>query len=214
MHDPMTQAFEIRQFWRRKDRWGFRPAFITVWHVDPERDGSDDSCDWFGRKLTAKEKAEAEHLIDNDYDNLRNFFSTFIPQPCPKHGTSHDDCDINDSSCKWGEFMENASRDEMKLRVKCIFACYKRSFRWRWHPRWHFWHWKLQVHPLQNFKRWAFSRCEKCGKGFAWGYAPVSGSWHGTGPLWFRSEKYVRHADCDRPTDSCLAPAVGREHGG
>ena len=71
MHDPMTQAFEIRQFWRRKNKWGYRPSFITIWHVDPERGGSDDSCDWFGRRMTKREHEWAKSLIENEYDNLR-----------------------------------------------------------------------------------------------------------------------------------------------
>lgn len=46
MHDPMTVAFEIKNpFARGPDK----PALVTVWHVDPERDGSDDSCGWFMR---------------------------------------------------------------------------------------------------------------------------------------------------------------------
>lgn len=40
MHDPMTVAHEF-----------FRGIFrITIWHVDPETDGSDNSCDWFGTR--------------------------------------------------------------------------------------------------------------------------------------------------------------------
>lgn len=38
---------------------------------------------------------------------------------------------------------------------------------WFQYPRWHVWHWKLQVHPLEHFKRWAFSRCCKCGGRFS-----------------------------------------------
>lgn len=34
MHDPMTVAFEIR--------W----LGVTIWHVDPETDGTDNSCRW------------------------------------------------------------------------------------------------------------------------------------------------------------------------
>lgn len=60
MHDPMTQAFSIRYPWFRRVSWGtgrYHDEFITVWHVDPERDGSDDSCDWSGhRGLTAIER--------------------------------------------------------------------------------------------------------------------------------------------------------------
>lgn len=54
MHDPMTVAFEIKRPWRSEPpskAWpkGYRKSFITIWHEDPERDGSDDSCAWFKR---------------------------------------------------------------------------------------------------------------------------------------------------------------------
>lgn len=45
MHDPCTVAHEVRIPWL--DR---KIPILTIWHVDPERDGSDDSCDWFGGK--------------------------------------------------------------------------------------------------------------------------------------------------------------------
>lgn len=55
MHDPMTVAFDIAipKFWRKK-KFGIRGRIelVTIWHVDPEKDGSDDSCDWAGRKKT------------------------------------------------------------------------------------------------------------------------------------------------------------------
>ena len=106
---------------------------------------------------------------------------------------------------------------------------------WWQHPRWHLLHWvrkrdwskavdlvngapfkyrglpvpqwgiRIQVHPVQHFKRWAFSKCSKCGKGFRWGYAPCGNSWSGTGPRWFRREKDVFHSDCDRPESECVA---------
>ena len=197
MHDPMTQAFEIRQFWRRKNKWGYRPSFITIWHVDPERGGSDDSCDWFGRRMTDREHEWAKSLIENEYDNLRTYFSQWIKL---EHGTDKRVCDDPDD-CYCGEHVETCTREEMVTRVLQIGSCYKRSFRrFRWHPRWHFWHWKIQIHPLQIFKRWAFSRCCKCGGRFTWGYSPVSGSWYGTGPRWFRSEKNVMHSDCSGTT--------------
>lgn len=53
MHDPMTVAFDIAfpKFWRKKKRGGWRPRLhlVTVWHVDPETDGTDDSCKWTDR---------------------------------------------------------------------------------------------------------------------------------------------------------------------
>jgi len=54
-----------------------------------------------------------------------------------------------------------------------VYRCYQRYHRpWWRHPRWHVHHWRLQVHPWQKFKRWAFERCADCGKGFTWGYSP------------------------------------------
>lgn len=121
MHDPLTVAWEIKRPWpERGPGFGghrYYPAIVTVWHLDPEKDGTDDSCDWFGRK--------------------------------------------------------------------------RKGF--RIHPRWHFWHYRIQIIPLQNFKRWAFSRCEECGGRFKWGEAVYSAGWDSTGPLWFRSEKGVHH---------------------
>lgn len=47
MHDPMTVAFEIKlPFRSEKNKY---KSLITIWHVDPEKDGSDDSCGWFIR---------------------------------------------------------------------------------------------------------------------------------------------------------------------
>ncbi len=53
MHDPMTVAHEIKSPWKDAPSkfWpeGYRQTLVTIWHVDPERDGSDDSCGWFMR---------------------------------------------------------------------------------------------------------------------------------------------------------------------
>ena len=52
MHDPMTQAFQIKSpvpWGRRYDGRRNYPALITIWHNDPETDGTDDSCGWFCR---------------------------------------------------------------------------------------------------------------------------------------------------------------------
>lgn len=76
--------------------------------------------------------------------------------------------------------------------------------KWWQHPRWHFWHWQIQIHPLVQFKRWAFSRCCKCHKRFTYGYSPVTNNWNSKGPMWFKSEPDVYHSDCNRPQDSCL----------
>lgn len=48
MHDPMTVVFEIKSPFKNKT--GIRNALITIWHVDPCKDGTDDSCGWFMRE--------------------------------------------------------------------------------------------------------------------------------------------------------------------
>lgn len=174
MHDPDTVAFEIHLPWYHNFRFSksqkpmkIWASFITVWHHDPEKDGSDDSCDWFGHKLSKREIRLVDSLIDNEYNNLRSFF--------PDCGTDY---------------------HEMKRRITCVFASYKREFKWRWHPRWHFWHWRIQIHPTQQLKRWLFTRCSGCGLRFKWGASVISTSWYGTGPRWFRSERNVYHDKC------------------
>lgn len=53
MHDPMTVAHEIKWpiSFRKNSITGekYYNPFITIWHVDPEKDGTDDSCGWFMR---------------------------------------------------------------------------------------------------------------------------------------------------------------------
>jgi len=67
MHDPMTVAFDIAipKFWRKK-KFGIRGRIelLTIWHVDPEKDGSDDSCDWFGSRRT-REHGWYPHMLDS-----------------------------------------------------------------------------------------------------------------------------------------------------
>jgi len=83
-------------------------------------------------------------------------------------------------------------------RTFCFIARnYLRMTRpWYKHPRFHVWHYNINVVPILNFKRWAFSRCAGCGKGFKWGYAPTSHQWSSGGPRWFRSEDHVYHSSC------------------
>ena len=157
MHSPKAVAHEIKLFGH---------YFITIWHVDPETDGTDDSCGWAWPKLNTAEAAYADRLIDCEYDNVRSWFPG-----------------VDDL--------------EAKSHIRRTFRFHKSVTRkWWQHPRWHVWHWWLQVHPLQDFKRWAFSRCAGCGKGFARGRAVVSASWGSSGPMWFKGEHDVWHNEC------------------
>jgi hypothetical protein len=105
-----------------------------------------------------------------------------------------------------------AADDDGQKAMGELFVAVARIMRgarrpWWKHPRFHVHHWRLQLFPLQNFKRWAFTRCAKCGKGFKWGHTGV-GSWDGDGPTWFKSEQ-LEHFDCDRPAETGgPAPAV------
>lgn len=173
MHDPCTVAFSIRFPWQKK-----YASAITIWHKDPENINQpdvrrrDDACGWSWPNLNAKEVEYANRLIDNDLDNLRGFFG------------------------KWDE-KNNFELDKMKADLKQCFRLFKGLHRpWWKHPRWHFWHWEIQIHVVAQFKRWAFSRCVSCGKGFTWGYSPTGFNWDSGGPRWFRSETDVYHSEC------------------
>lgn len=164
MHDPLTVAFTIRYPWRNpryrnspsKFLRTYHDPIITIWHKDPERGGDDDSCDWFHSHLGQAEKAIVSRLLDNPDDNLRGYFE------------SGDDYHV-----RWlvGRIVQNTSRT---IRPR---------HRWQ-HPRWHVWHWRLQVHPWQRLYRRLFERCATCGKSFAWNESPVAVAWEGKGPLY------------------------------
>ena len=126
MFDPDTVAFEF--------------LGITIWHHDPCKDGTDDSCGWSKPKLSTKEKKLADELIDNDFDNLRLFFGTQQIRV------------VGDKS-----FFEDVSRDDMKRSIRCIAKNFKRLNRKCWqHPRWHFWHWRIQIR--WRFLKFSFGR--------------------------------------------------------
>jgi hypothetical protein len=65
MHDPHTQAFEIKNPFAGSDERGYRPVLIRIWHKDPENDGTDDSCGWFIR---------SRHLDPALMENIRKNF--------------------------------------------------------------------------------------------------------------------------------------------
>lgn len=72
--------------------------------------------------------------------------------------------------------------------------------RWWQHPRWHFWHWRVQVPALQTLRRVLFDRCATCGQGWTWGAASrgqaISSGWDPPRPDWFKSQTGLHHMDC------------------
>lgn len=89
MHDPMTLAFEIKYPWARSrtplkngDVRVYREPIISVWHIDPERDGSDDSCGWSFPKLSKKQR---ERLKNRAWSEGQNpYFLRFASREPPR----------------------------------------------------------------------------------------------------------------------------------
>lgn len=261
MHDPMTVAFDIKYPWR--DGHGtYRAPFITIWHVDPEKDGSDDSCDWFGgRKLTDSQRAVRDKIASMfafEWHRGKPYerFGWFMPSAAvdgkwcdgePNYTTHaivlamfriaanehfghwskkannflrHNLFDILffaenscDSLCtkieqKHGLRSEDGDyKKQAKQMASIVYGWILRYDRpWYRHPRWHVWHWHIQLHPWQKFRRWLLTRCSVCGKGFKWGECPI-GSWDSPPRRWFesfRGERGLRHSSCD---DGSMVPA-------
>ena len=222
MYDPLTVAFEIRRPWpemRKLPGAGcYYPSIATVWHCDPETDGSDDSCGWSRAHLTDADRKLAQEIVDWD---LRWPYY-FAQQPSPgntvaivfslfqmfawrlerRRLTPHDLLRVFELAATEGDNVQRLfspdERPDDRLHTICLMLRHYRTMRRPWwrHPRWHLHHWKVQIHFMQALKRYLFSRCSKCGGRFPWGYAPMSG-WSGGGPRWFRSEEGVYHHDCD-----------------
>ena len=58
MHDPWTLAHKIKSPFKNKS--GYRNSLISIWHVDPETDGTDNSCGWFMRARHGDDKVLEE----------------------------------------------------------------------------------------------------------------------------------------------------------
>lgn len=266
-HKPWPKKYRDMEGWDKKHAWkdrmtdteklgrdsfwtdGYRETFISIWHLDPEKNGSDDSCGWSYVKLTRKQRnrlhnaawseartphflrcmnktwdgtmVEAESLqrgiyvlvcrvlrIQMSWDQISRLASesTHI-RDCIKAGSGF---------CFLPGYHSNNSKDNESDREQYFEGILCSAARllltelrpWWKHPKWHFWHWKFQCHPLASFKRWAFSRCCKCHKRFTWGYSPVTNNWDSKGPRWFRGETDVCHSDCNSPKSVCVCDAI------
>jgi hypothetical protein len=249
----MSGRLTPKQMKRLDGFWdeGYRETFITIWHVDPEKDGTDDSCGYSFPKLSREQKERLRNVAWHEAHNphflcceskqwtgtisdaeiLYRGMVTLVVRSLRLKYTWDEICQFTSENLhirdigKAGDVFcflpgyhsnllrgqtEHSEKESQRWRqehftgILCGIArsLLDRKRPWWKHPRWHFWHWKIQCHPLQDFKRWMFSRCTKCGGRFKWGEAPVSNSWHGTGPLWFRREKDV---ECGRCHPVCAA---------
>lgn len=232
MHDPMTVAFTIKRPWPQRrsvhvTRTGesvtmprYWPSWATIWHVDPESDGSDDSCGWSFPKAAPEDRAwparHAEHYWSQRFGNSTGGFH---------HASSLEIltsvwCEVRTQYTKKREGyiwlpLPRRDRDEilqlcissvdnlhdaiqhartgpagMEELLRLVIRLQRRLYRSWWrHPRWHIWHWRIQVQPLQSLKRFLFARCLVCGGRFGWNESACS-SWDGGERIW--------HCSCDQ----------------
>lgn len=189
-------------------RTGWRESFVMIWHRDPPAG----ECEWFRMKLSNEERKLLDHEIKFEIKYWFNYDGKFFT---PK--VSAEAIVIQAfQTIAWRlwrreikakylsqvlsltyNHMDNFADGFRKVERgdDIIRSCYfiaqtiKRMHRpWWKHPRWHFWHWNVVVCPVQKFKRWAFTRCIKCGRRFKWGETCISNQWESSGPRWFRSE--------------------------
>ena len=241
MHDPDTVAFEIRLPLLTRTRFGRNYlSLVTIWHHDPERDGSDNSCGWSYVKLTKEDRELAASL-----QSWEESFPFFFAQPQridnPEYPTAWS-IGPGDAAAVLVELFEQiawrlerrrltateaqyaarlghnqvdhfrhsltaSDREEQRRALLMIIRAYRTMRRpWWRHPRWHVHHWRLQIHPLQSFKRWAFTRCKVCGERFRWGETGL-GTWSSDGPRWFRSEDLTHMRCCGMAVYTATADA-------
>jgi hypothetical protein len=108
----------------------------------------------------------------------------------------------------WGIERDRAHR--IRGMASSAYGWLLRSTRpWYKHPRWHFWHWEIQVIPWQKLRKVLFDRCCTCGGRFGWGEHGTTGCWDLPKPKLFQSTPYIscpRCSPCGGPSEA-LPPA-------
>jgi len=229
----MTVAFELKYPWRKYGRRAkgkfmqeYRSTWMTVWHVDPEVGGDDDSCGWGYVRVSKEDRAWVEqevarkwrHWFSADYGAINIRGAGHIEIIYQAYATVRRRVDGTPqwrflSSRELLRVIQLASNPMDNIRslvnraehspsgladlLFCLIRIHRTLRRHWWqHPRWHVWHWRIVVEPVRDLKRWLFSRCAGCQGRFTWGYGPVSHQWGGDGPRWFRGEPGVFHTRC------------------
>lgn len=93
MHDPNTLAFSIKSPFSSRESSlvkgeKYYPDLVSIWHVDPEKDHTDDSCGWFprarhgGKEVLEKIEGQFDFDWDREFrsdDGNRYYRSYFMP---------------------------------------------------------------------------------------------------------------------------------------
>lgn len=72
MHNNKTLAFEIYLGSKKKKNGQYKNPLICIWHNDPEKDGTDDSCGWHirARHMDATLIQRTIKEFESEWDNL------------------------------------------------------------------------------------------------------------------------------------------------
>jgi len=85
------------------------------------------------------------------------------------------------------------------------------SGKWRWHVH----HWRIQIHPLQHFRRWALTRCEWCaGRSRKGDLVNHSQQWDREDSSWWKGERGLFHSDCSSISSAHRQCACRLDEGG
>ncbi len=116
MHSPTTVAFEIYLGRKQKKDGNYRTPFITVWHNDPQKDCTDDSCGWFIRPRHADQKVLKEIQREFNFNYKHNYwFDKSGNQIFSTIGTL-----MNMYECaSWIHFKHNRKKRDAFMRKHC-----------------------------------------------------------------------------------------------
>lgn len=243
MHDPMTIAFEIKRPWpapRNQALGGYRywPPVITVWHVDPEVGGDDDSCGFSFPRLTAADLAWAKgtapglwrecfawgdlglsrastlELVTSLWCQVRRYTKPakkgYIWKPLPRRELNEimQLCVSAVDNLHSAAARARESAEGMETLLVLLVRIQRRLFR----PWYH--------HPKWHVRHWRFQvNPLQALKRYLFSKCCVCGKhfpwgyspisgWHGDGPRWFRSERGVWHHRCDQSLPAKKPTAV------